>query len=181
MFSRSVSALQGFSRSATPTAGLAADAPAAATWCGGGCAACAPPAAARAPGAVALCVEASVLVEDSTAQAEVWADGEPAWRLLGLWHADRDGRGALGGALAALAARHGRIVARPAWVHPDEWDGSAAAGVVVRGRAARPLGPAEAAPVVEAMLRAVAQPQVVVRCCCLRLPVLRCVRLFLQC
>jgi hypothetical protein len=102
-----------------------------------------------------------VLLEDSTAQAECWADGEPAWRLLGLWHGARDG--SHGAALAALAMRHGRLTARVAWVHPDEWDGSAAAGIEVRGRAACALGALEAAPVVMVMLRALAQPPVMVR------------------
>jgi hypothetical protein len=110
---------------------------------------------------VALSVEASVLVEDGSAQAECWADGEPAWRVLGLWRGERDG--AHGAALAALARRHGRLTARAAWVHPDEWDGSAAAGVEVRGRAARPLGAIESDPVVTVMQRALMQPAFVVR------------------
>jgi hypothetical protein len=129
-------------------------------WCGGGCVTCTPPPGERATGAVALSIEASVLVEDGSAQAECWADGEPAWRVLGLWRGERDG--AHGAALAALARRHGRLTARAAWVHPDEWDGSAAAGMEVRGRAARTLGVIEAEPVVAVMQRALMQPAFVV-------------------
>ena len=137
------------------------DAAAFATWFGGGCAACAVPPAARAPGVVTLIVDASMLVEDGSGQAECWADGEQALQLLGLWHGAHDN--GLGAALAALVARHGRIEARVTWVHPDEWDGTAAAGIGVRGRAARPLGATEVAPVVDAMLRAIRQPPVSVR------------------
>ena len=75
-----------------PPPGMLFDDPAAAaTWFGGGCAACAPAPSARAPGAVALAVEASVLLEDGSAQAECWADGEPALQLLGLWGGAHDG------------------------------------------------------------------------------------------
>ncbi len=103
-----------------------------------------------------------MLVEDCNGQAECWADGEQALQLLGLWRSTRDG--GLGAALAALVARHGRIEARVVWVHPDEWDGTAAGGIEVRGRAARLLGATEAAPVVAVMLHALRQPPVSVRC-----------------
>jgi len=136
-----------------PPALLGSDA---AVWFGG-CAVCTLPPAARPPGSMQLSMKGlSVLLEDGSGAAQCWADGEAAWALLGLWRGARDCP-----ELAALVKRHGHLSMREAWVHPDDWDGSAAQQIAVRGRGA--LGELEAAPFVSLIQRALEQPSVVVR------------------
>jgi hypothetical protein len=98
----------------------------------------------------------SVLLEDGSGAAQCWAEGEAAWALLGLRRGARDCP-----ELEALVKRHGHLAMREAWVHPDDWDGSAAQQISVRGRLL--LGEVEAAPFVSLIQRALKQPSVVVR------------------
>ena len=123
----------------------------------GRCGVCTLPPARRPPGAVQLFVKGlSVLLEDGSGAAQCWADGDAAWALLGAWRGARDCP-----EVAALVKRHGRLSVREAWVHPDDWDGSAAQQISVRGRSV--LSESEAAPIVSLIQRALEQPSVVVR------------------
>ena len=121
------------------------------------CGVCTLPPAQRPPGSVQLFLKGlSVLLEDGSGAAQCWADGDAAWALLGMWRGARDCP-----AVAALVKRHGRLSVREAWVHPDDWDGSAAQQITVRGRSV--LSESEAAPIVSLVQRALGQPSVVVR------------------
>ena len=123
----------------------------------GRCGVCTLPPNRRPPGSVQLFLKGlSVLLEDGSGAAQCWADGDAAWALLGAWHGARDCP-----EVAALVKRHGRLSVREAWVHPDDWDGSAAQQITVRGRSV--LSESEAAPIVSLIQRALEQPSVVVR------------------
>jgi hypothetical protein len=103
-----------------------------------------------------LCLKGlGVLLEDGSGAAQCWADGDAAWALLGLWRGARDCP-----ELEVLVKRHGHLAMREAWVHPDDWDGSAAQQISIRGRGM--LGEAEAAPFVSLIQHALKQPSVVV-------------------
>ena len=126
----------------------------------GRCAVCTLPPAHRPPGSMQLYLKGlSVLLEDGSGAAQCWADGDAAWALLGSWRGARDCP-----ELVALVKRHGHLAMREAWVHPDDWDGSAAQQISVRGRSL--LGESEAAPFVSLIQHALKQPSVVVRTMC---------------
>ena len=123
----------------------------------GRCGICTLPPIKRPPGSVQLFLKGlSVLLEDGSGAAQCWADGDAAWALLGAWRGARDCP-----EVVALVKRHGRLSVREAWVHPDDWDGSTAQQITVRGRSV--LSESEAAPIVTLIQRALEQPSVVVR------------------